>query len=473
MHVRDRFYIGGDWLSPGGESSIDVVNAATEEVLGRVPAGTTVDVGRAVAAARAAFEPWAATPVAERTAFLQRIHDGLIGRIADIGRLVAEEVGMPVSTATVAQAGLPALVAQSYVEIAGAFDFEEQLGASRVVYEPVGVVAALTPWNYPLHQAMCKVAPALAAGCTVVLKPSELAPLSLFVLAEVMHDVGLPPGVFNLVTGDGPALGEALVTHPEVDMVSFTGSTPAGRRVATLASESLKRTTLELGGKSASIVLDDADVEDAVTSSVRQALLNSGQTCMAWTRLLVPRESHDTAAKIAGAVADGMTMGDPLTDPDLGPLVSADRRDRVRDRIRQAVTEGAELVTGGVEPPPGLDRGFFVRPTIFAGASSAMSIAQEEVFGPVVAILPHDGDDDAVAITNGSPFGLHGAVFSGDRGRAERVARRLRTGQVDVCGAGGFNPLAPFGGYKQSGWGRELGKWGLEEYLEVKSMQLP
>jgi acyl-CoA reductase-like NAD-dependent aldehyde dehydrogenase len=320
---------------------------------------------------------------------------------------------------------------------------------------------------------MCKVAPALVAGCTVVLKPSEVAPLSAFVLAEVVHDAGFPPGVFNLVTGYGRPTGEALVEHPQVDMVSLTGSTPAGRRVAELTARTLKRVTLELGGKSAAIVLDDADLEDAVEACVRQALLNSGQTCMAWTRLLVPREHHDEAAKVAARVAESLTMGDPLSDADLGPLATAEQRQRVRQYIRAGIDEGATLVTGGDDPPAGLERGFYVRPTVLAGVDNGMAVAREEIFGPVVAIIPHDGEDDAVRIANDSPYGLHGAVFSGDRDRAERVARRLRTGQVDVCGAGGFNPYAPFGGYKQSGRGRELGRWGLEQFLEVKSLQLP
>ena len=396
-----------------------------------------------------------------------------MGRLPEIAALIACEVGMPVGSAGAIQAGLPALVASSYVEIARQFPFEEQVVGSRVVYEPVGVVACLTPWNYPLHQAMCKVAPAVAAGCTVVLKPSEVAPLSTFVLAEVVDEVGFPPGVFNLVTGYGRPTGEALVEHPEVDMVSFTGSTAAGRRVAELTARTRKRSTLERGGKSAAVVLDDADLEEAGQACVRQAMLNSGQTCMAWSRLLVPKERHDEAAKIAGRVAESFALGDPLGHADLGPLATAEQRRRVRQYIRSGIEEGAILVAGGAEPPEGLDRGFYVRPTVLAGVDNRMTVAQEEIFGPVVTIIPHDGDDDAVRIANDSPYGLHGAVFSGDRSRAERVARRMRTGQVDVCGAGGFNPLAPFGGYKQSGTGRELGRWGLEQFLEVKSLQLP
>ncbi|MDQ3980245.1 MAG: aldehyde dehydrogenase family protein [Actinomycetota bacterium] len=473
MDVRDRFYIGGEWVEPVGSGTIDVVNAATEESLGRVPEASRADVDRAVAAARTAFGPWSATPVEARTTLIQKLSDGLMARLPEIAVLVAQEVGMPVGSAGVIQAGLPALVASSYVEIARQFPFEENVVSSRVVYEPVGVVACLTPWNYPLHQAMCKVAPALAAGCTVVLKPSEVAPLSTFILAEVVAEAGVPPGVFNLITGYGRPAGEALVEHPDVDMVSFTGSTAAGRRVAELSARTLKRNALELSGKSAAIVLDDADLEEAVEACVRQAMLNSGQTCMAWTRLLVPRERHDEAAKIAGRVAESLTLGDPLGEADLGPLASSEQREQVRQYIRSGIDDGAILVAGGEEPPEGLEKGFYVRPTVLAGVDNRMAVAQEEIFGPVVAIIPHDGEDDAVRIANDSPYGLHGAVFSGDRSRAERVARQMRTGQVDVCGAGGFNPYAPFGGFKQSGWGRELGRWGLEQFLEVKSLQLP
>ncbi|MFN2503978.1 MAG: aldehyde dehydrogenase family protein, partial [Acidimicrobiales bacterium] len=437
MHVRDRLYVGGEWVDPATPGSIDVVNATTEEVLGRVPEGAQADVDRAVAAARGAFEAWAATPVEERTACLERVSQGLMARLPEIGALVAQEVGMPVGSATVIQAGLPAVVAGSYVQIARDFPFETSAGASTIVYEPVGVVACLTPWNYPLHLAMCKVAPALAAGCTVVLKPSEVAPLSAFVLAEVADEAGVPPGVFNLVTGYGPQVGEALVVHPDVDMVSFTGSTAAGKRVAELAARNLKRVTLELGGKSAAVVLDDADLEEAVGASVRQALLNSGQTCMAWSRLLVPRDRHDEAAKIAGLVAESMSVGDPLAGADLGPLATSAQRDRVRRAVQEGIDGGALLITGGADAPEGLDRGFYVQPTILAGVDNAMTVAREEIFGPVVVVIPHDGDDDAVRIANDSPYGLHGAVFSADRARAERVARRMRTGQVDVCGAGG------------------------------------
>jgi acyl-CoA reductase-like NAD-dependent aldehyde dehydrogenase len=474
MIVRDALFIGGTWVRPdAGDGVIEVVNAATEEVMGSVPDGGPADVDRAVAAAGAAFDDWSRSSVEERAKAVERLGDALGARVPEIGTLVAQEVGMPLSMATVIQGALPAMVMGSYGPILREAVLEERIGSSVVVREAAGVVGAITPWNYPLHQAVAKVAPALAAGCTVVLKPSEVAPLSAFVLAEAVEEAGLPPGVLNVVTGRGRAAGEALVAHPDVDMISFTGSTPAGRRVAARAAETVKRVTLELSGKSPSIVLDDADLADAVNAATRQCMLNSGQTCIAWSRLLVPRDLHDRAAELAAEVAASYVVGDPL-DPTttLGPLATAANRDRVRAAIRGGVDEGATLVAGGGERPAGLDRGFFVRPTVFAGVDNAMAVAREEVFGPVLAVVPYDGEDHAVRLANDSVYGLHAGVFSGDRDRAVRVARRLRAGQVDVNG-GGFNLLAPFGGFKQSGYGRELGRHGLDAYLEVKSLQLP
>jgi acyl-CoA reductase-like NAD-dependent aldehyde dehydrogenase len=473
MIVRDALFIGGAWVRPRGEGVIHVVNAATEEVMGTVPEGGPADSDRAVAAARRAFDEWSQAPVEERAKAVERLGEALGARVPEVGRIVAQEVGMPLAMATVIQGALPAMVMTSYASILREVPFEERIGSSVVVREAAGVVAAITPWNYPLHQAVAKVAPALAAGCTVVLKPSEVAPLSAFLLAEAAEEAGLPPGVLNVVTGLGPSAGEALVTHPEVDLVSFTGSTPAGRRVAALAAATIKRVTLELGGKSPGIVLDDADLHEAVGSAVRQCMLNSGQTCIAWSRLLVPRPLHDEAAELAAAIAGSYVLGDPL-DPatTLGPLATAEQRARVRAAIRGGVDEGATLVAGGDTAPESLDRGWFVRPTILAGVDNGMDVARQEVFGPVLAVLPYDGEDDAVRIANDSIFGLHAGVFSADRDRALRVARRLRAGQVDVNG-GGFNLLAPFGGFKQSGYGRELGRHGLDAYLEVKSLQLP
>ncbi|MGI8809594.1 MAG: aldehyde dehydrogenase family protein [Acidimicrobiales bacterium] len=473
MIVRDALFIGGSWVRPAGDGVIEVGNAATEEVMGSVPDGGPGDVDRAVAAARAAFDDWSRASVEERAKAMERLGDALGARVPEVGTLVAQEVGMPLSMATVIQGALPAMVMGSYGPILREAVLEERIGSSLVVREAAGVVAAITPWNYPLHQAVAKVAPALAAGCTVVLKPSEVAPLSAFLLAEAAEEAGLPPGVLNVVTGRGEAAGEALVGHPEVDVVSFTGSTVAGRRVAALAAQSIKRVTLELSGKSPSVVLDDADLADAVTSAVRQCMLNSGQTCIAWSRLLVPRHLHDEAAGLAADVAASYVLGDPL-DPSttLGPVATSAHRGRVRAAIQGGVDEGATLVAGGAAQPGGLDRGWFVSPTIFAGVDCGMTVAQEEVFGPVLAILPYDGEDEAVRLANDTVYGLSAGVFSADRERALRVARRLRAGMVDVNG-GGFNLLAPFGGYKQSGYGRELGRHGLDAYLETKSIQLP
>jgi aldehyde dehydrogenase (NAD+) len=350
--------------------------------------------------------------------------------------------------------------------------WEQEVGNSTVVREPVGVVGAITPWNFPLHQIAAKVAPALAAGCPVVLKPSEVAPLTAFVLAEVVDQVGLPPGVFNLVTGTGPTVGEALVAHPGVDMVSFTGSTAAGRRVGELAARTVKRVALELGGKSATVVLDDAPLAEAVTIGVGRALLNTGQSCAALSRMLVPRAKLAAAERLAVQAAESYTPGDPLAPGSrLGPVVSREQRERVRAHIARGVDQGAKLLTGGCDPPAGLHQGFFVRPTVFSEVGTGMALAQEEIFGPVLAILPYGTEDEAVELANDTIYGLYGAVWSGDESRATAVARRIRTGQVEVNG-GSFNLMAPFGGYKQSGNGRELGRFGLEEFLEVKALHL-
>jgi len=468
--IHDKLYINGQWAKPTGTGTIDVINSTTEELMGQIPEGTAEDVNAAVAAAKAAFETWSTTSIEERKRYLQLIADKLTVMKDDIAAIIAAEVGMPLPLATAVQAGMPAMVMGSYAELLGSFQFEETIGKALVVKEPVGVVGCITPWNFPLHQVICKVAPALAAGCTVVLKPSEVAPLTAFVLAEIIHEIGLPTGVFNLVTGYGPVVGEAIAAHPDVDMVSFTGSTRAGKRVSELAAQSVKKVSLELGGKSANVILDDADFERAVKSGVGACYFNSGQTCSALTRMLVPRTRHDEAVEIAKKVAEGFTVGDPLGGKaKLGPLVSATQRERVVGYIKKGIEEGATLVAGGAEKPEGLDKGFFVRPTVFANVNNKMTIAQEEIFGPVLSIIPYEDEDDAVKIANDTIYGLAGGVWSGDPERAKRVARRLRTGQVEING-GKFNPLVPFGGYKQSGNGREMGKYGLEEYLEVKAM---
>jgi len=472
MQVRDRLYINGQWTAPKGNKSIDVINASTEEVMGRVPEGGEGDVNAAVAAARAAFDGWAATPAAERAGFLQKIHEGLKARMEEIGKLIAGEVGMPVKLATMIQAGSPTATFGLYARMLGSFAFEEKVGNSLILREPVGVVAAITPWNYPLHQIAAKVAPALAAGCTVVLKPSEVAPLNAFVLAEIIHAAGLPAGVFNLVTGYGPVVGEAMARHPDVDMVSFTGSTRAGKRVSELASATVKRVALELGGKSASVVLEDADLAAAVKGTINACFLNSGQTCSAHTRLLVPESKYDEAAKIAVELAKGFTVGDPFGGTaKLGPLVSELQRERVRGYIRKGIEGGAELLAGGPDAPEGLPKGYYVKPTLFGRVKPDSTIAQEEIFGPVLSIITYKNEDEAVKIANGTPYGLGGGVWSKDEEHAKKVARRMRTGQVDING-GPFNLQAPFGGFKQSGNGRELGRFGLEEFLEYKSLQL-
>ena len=470
--VRDKLYIRGEWVSPAGAGKIEVVNPTTEEPLGSVPEGSAQDVERAVEAAREAFPSCSQTPVQRRAESLQAIADGIGERMDEIAALIAHEVGMPVKLARMIQAGLPRTDFASMPQVMEQTPWEEEVGNSLVVREPIGVVGAITPWNYPLHQIAAKVAPALAAGCTVVVKPSEVAPLTAFVLAEIIDGAGLPAGAFNLVTGYGPVVGEALAAHPGVDMISFTGSTRAGRRVSELAAATVKKVALELGGKSPNVILEDADLEQAVADGVSKCFLNSGQTCSALTRMLVPHARLAEAERIAAAAAQRFTPGDPFTpETRLGPVVSETQLERVRGYIRKGLEEGAKLVAGGADLPEGVDRGYFVQPTVFSEVSPEMTIAREEIFGPVLALMPYEDEEDAVRIANSSDYGLAGGVWSGDEERAKGVARRLRTGQVEVNG-GAFNPLAPFGGYKQSGHGRELGRFGLEEFLTVKALQL-
>jgi aldehyde dehydrogenase (NAD+)/betaine-aldehyde dehydrogenase len=470
----DAHWIGGRWQKAQTDAEIEVVDPSDESVLATVPSGTAADAQRAIMAAREAFPGWAATPLPQRLGFLERLVAGLEQHAGELADIITSEVGAPAVVARRAQVGLAIGVAASYVPITSNYTFEESVGNSIVSREPVGVVGAITPWNMPLLLTLQKIVPAVVAGCTVVLKPSELTPLHAYRLAEIIAECDLPPGVFNMVVGEGPAVGAELARHPAVDLVSLTGSTRAGSEVARLAASPIKRVHLELGGKSASIVLDDADLERAVRANVDQVCFNTGQACLQWSRLLVPRDRQEEALELAAKAMADYRIGDPR-DPatDLGPLVSAAALERVRGYLQTGIDQGARLVAGGPERPDGLDRGYYVRPTLFGDVDNQMTIAREEIFGPVLSVIPYGGtDDDAIRIANDSPYGLHGAVWSADSDRAFRVARSIRTGLVDING-GPFNPLAPFGGVKQSGIGRECGVAGLEGFLETKSYQLP
>ncbi|GAB3136561.1 aldehyde dehydrogenase family protein [Micromonospora sonneratiae] len=468
---RTEIYLDGRWVRPDGTEQIPVENPVTEEIIAEVPAGTTTDVDRAVTAARAAFDGWAGTGPADRADALERLHDALASRAGALAETISLELGTPQKFATRVQVGLPLTVLKSYVDLARQPTPVETIGNSLVLREPVGVVGAITPWNYPLQQVIAKLAPALTAGCTVVLKPSELTPLVAYQLFDAIEEADLPPGVVNLVTGTGPVVGEALAGHPDVDMVSFTGSTAVGRRISHLAADRIARVTLELGGKSANIILDDADLATAVRAGIANCFINSGQTCTAWTRMLVHRSRYAEALELAADIAAGYQLGDPFEPATrLGPLVSAAQRDRVRGHVERGLADGGRLVTGGPDAPIP-ERGYFVAPTIIADVSPDSVLAQEEVFGPVLSVMAFDDADQAVAIANNSRYGLAGAVFAGDDERALAVARRIRTGSVEING-GPFNPLAPFGGYKQSGIGRELGVHGLTEFTQLKAVQL-
>ncbi|MHB1874088.1 MAG: aldehyde dehydrogenase family protein, partial [Streptosporangiaceae bacterium] len=455
-------YIDGTWVSSADPGGIDVVNPADQAVIARIPAGDPADVDAAVAAARAAFPAWSATSPADRAERLEAARLLLEERADSVAAAISADMGSPLVFARKVQVGTPLAVLASYVDLLAGHDFGgERIGNALVVREPAGVVGAITPWNYPLHQIVAKVAAALAAGCTVVLKPSEMAPLAAFELADVFHESGLPAGVFNLVSGTGKVVGEAIACHGDIDLVSFTGSVRAGRRVAEAAAATVKRVTLELGGKSATVILPDADLGLAVKVGVAKAFVNAGQTCNALTRMLVPAGSYDEAVALAAASAERYRVGDPL-DPDtrIGPLASAAQRDRVLGYIERGLAEGARIVVGGPDPVPGLEGGSYVRPTIFADVRPEMAIAQEEIFGPVLCMLPYASVDEAVEIANGTPYGLAAAVWSADQEHAVAVARRLRAGQVEING-GAFNVAAPFGGFGQSGYGRELGRHGL------------
>ncbi|MFJ6722173.1 MULTISPECIES: aldehyde dehydrogenase family protein [unclassified Streptomyces] len=469
MKAHDGMYIGGAWRPAAGRDRIEVVNPADEQVIGGVPAGTADDVDAAVRAARAALPGWAATAPAERAALIGALRDVLIARRSEIAETITAELGTTLGFAEAVHVGAPIGVAASYAELAATYAFEERLGNSTVLLEPVGVVGAITPWNYPLHQIVAKVAPALAAGCTLVLKPAEDTPLTAQLFAEAVHEAGIPAGVFNLVTGTGPVAGQALAEHEGVDLVSFTGSTAVGRLIGATAGAAIKRVALELGGKSANVILPGADLAKAVSTGVADVMRNSGQSCNALTRMLVHRDQYEEAVSLAAAAVAKYPTGDP-TQPGtrVGPVVNAKQRDRVRAYIVKGVEEGARLVAGGPEAPQ--EQGYFVAPTVFADVTPEMTIAQEEIFGPVLSILRYEDEEDALRIANGTVYGLSGAVWAADEEAAVAFARRMDTGQVDING-GRFNVLAPFGGYKQSGVGRELGPHGLAEYLQTKSLQ--
>jgi aldehyde dehydrogenase (NAD+) len=461
-------WIGGAQVAGDGER-IDVVDPASGEVIAAVPAGTGTEVDRAVDAATAAFREWSALDIGERVIVVSRISEGLAARASDVAATITREMGSPISFSRAVQAGLPVATSAGVAGLAAEFPWTEEIGHSLVVRQPVGVVGAITPWNYPLHQVVAKVAPALLAGCTVVLKPSEVAPLTAAVLAEVAAEAGLPAGALNVVHGTGPVVGEAIAAHPGVDMVSFTGSTRAGKRVSVVAADTVKRVALELGGKSANIVLDTADPARAVKVGLANAWINGGQTCTAWSRMLVPAARHDEIVDLAVAAAQRYTVGDPAQEGTrIGPMSSVAQARRVTGYVERGLADGATAAFGGVGAPDGLGPAY-VRPTILTGVEPHAVVAQEEIFGPVLAVIPYRDDDEAVAIANSTVYGLAGAVF-GEPEHALAVARRMRTGQVDVNG-GAFNPLAPFGGYRQSGNGRELGRFGLEEFCEVTSIQ--
>ncbi|MXP23404.1 aldehyde dehydrogenase family protein [Gordonia sp. HNM0687] len=472
MNSRDTFYINGKWVDPVSDETIPVQNPTTEEQLGTVPAGSAADVDAAVAAARDAFPAWSRTSVSDRADYLRRIRDGLAKRQDEFAETIATEMGCPLRIAGRIQAALPQTVVGGVADLIESYEFDSVAGTSIVAREPVGVVGAITPWNYPLHQITNKLAPALAAGCTFVLKPSEVSPFTAYLLFDVLDEAGLPDGVVNLATGYGTSVGEAIAGHRDIDAVSFTGSLRAGQRVAEVASRNITRVTLELGGKSANVILPDADLSAAVKVGVGNAFLNGGQTCTAWTRMLVSDAQYDDVLEMVASVAKGYAPGDPL-DPKtkLGPMASAAQRDRIREFIGIAQSEGARVVTGGAEPPEGFERGYFVQPTVLADVHPDSTVAQQEIFGPVLSVIRYADEDEALAIANNSDYGLSGAVWSADQDRAIAFARNVRTGSIDING-GQYNPIAPFGGYKRSGIGREMGVAGLEEFLEMKAIQL-
>jgi acyl-CoA reductase-like NAD-dependent aldehyde dehydrogenase len=470
MKEKKYIYLNGDWVAPAGTETIPVINPCNEEPIAQVSLGNNEDVDMAVRYARDAFPSWSRTPIRERMEYISKISKAMASRQNEIGDTIALEMGMPAAWSRLIQVGLPIATLDSFIPILESYEFECSMGTTLVVKEAIGVCGFITPWNYPMHQIIGKVAPALAAGCTMVVKPSQLAPLNSYILAEIMDEVGLPPGVFNLVVGAGSEVGHAIASHHDIDMVSLTGSTRSGVLVAQAAAETIKRVTLELGGKSPNIILEDADITTAVLKGVFNCFLNSGQTCIALSRMIVPSHMHKEIVELAKSTVESLKMGDAFEEGVyLGPMVDAQQQESVREYIRSGIREGATLVTGGPEQPGSLKKGYFVKPTIFADVTPEMTIAQEEIFGPVLCIMPYRSEDEAVEIANNSIYGLSGSVWSGDPDRARRVARRIRSGQVFINGAD-FDINAPAGGYKQSGIGRERSKHGLDEYLEIKAL---
>jgi aldehyde dehydrogenase (NAD+) len=468
-----KFYINGEWVAPTDPKPLDVINPANEEIIGQIMLGNATDVDKAVNAARAAFETFSHTTVAERVQLLKAINAAYKERYQELVETISLEMGAPIWLCKAAQAAMGPAHLNTMINVLENYQFEEQRASVTLRREPIGVCGFITPWNWPVNQIACKIFPAIAAGCTMVLKPSEIAPLNAALLAEILHTAGVPKGVFNLVNGDGPTVGEAMSRHPGIDMMSFTGSTRAGVQVAKAAADTVKRVTQELGGKSPNIILDDADFETAVTGGVQAMFMNSGQSCNAPSRMLVPRARHDEAAAIAKAAASATNVGDPsLKDSTIGPVVSKVQFDKIQALIQKGIDEGATLVCGGTGLPDGLAKGYFVKPTVFANVNNSMAIAREEIFGPVLCILPYADDTEAVRIANDTPYGLSAYVSGGDPARVQAVVNRLRAGNIHVNGAQ-LDFGAPFGGYKQSGNGREWGEFGFEEFLEVKAVMKP
>ena len=472
MHTRDQLYIDGKWVQPIGTGSIDIINPATEEIIGKIPVGSKEDIDIAASAARIAFDSWSKSSIETRIDILNALSNALKERGEDIAQTITAEVGTPIGYSRVAMVGTPRVVSRSYAKILENFDWEEKVRNSIIRKEPIGVCAFITPWNFPLHQIIGKVAPAIAAGCTMILKPSKEAPLSAFILADILHEIGLPSGVFNLISGHGSEIGNYMSSHPEVDMVSFTGSTGAGISVSEAAATTVKRVTLELGGKSANVALEDADPTLVAKKAIGACHQNSGQTCSALTRLIIPESMSDEVYEIIADKNNSYTVGDPLEESTrCGPMVSLRQQKSVSKYIESGINEGATLISGGLGMPEGISKGYYVKPTIFANVSPDMKIWKEEIFGPVLVITTYKSEEEALKLANDSIYGLSGGVWSKDQERAIEFAKDMRTGQVSVNG-GAFNVSAPFGGYKLSGNGRELGAHGLNEFLEIKSIQL-